>query len=88
MIEAVALLLTICALLGFVGWLIHQQAQERRFLINSVIAKHGNEARLLNEIPPPLPEPFRPPLGRDEGDAQWLAELRDYAEGFDGQTGA
>lgn len=71
-------LITVLALLGFIGWLEWSHAKERRYLINCLIARTPNEARLLNSTPLP-PTPPR----EDDEDVFWA----DIADGFDGQTG-
>ena len=72
-------LIIVVALLGFVGWLEWSHARELRYLINCLIARTPNEARILNQTPlPPIPE-------RNDNDLFW-DELA-AAEGFDGQTG-
>ena len=75
MIEVIVVL----ALLSFLGWTEWSHARERRYLINCLIARTPNEARILNQTPlPPVP-----PRDTDE---QFWDELA-AAEGFDGQTG-
>lgn len=70
-------LIVVLALLGFVGWLEWSHAKERRYLINCLIARTPNEARILNQTPlPPIPP-------RDVDEEFWA----DIADGFDGQTG-
>lgn len=74
----ITMLIVTLALLGFIGWLEWSHAKERRYLVNCLIARTPNEARILNQTPPP-PIPLREP---DE-DIFW-AEM---ADGFEGQTG-
>ncbi len=72
-------LVVVLALLGYLGWSEWSHAQERRYLINCLIARTPNEARILNQTPLlPIPP-------RDDNDLFW-DELVE-ADGFDGQTG-
>jgi hypothetical protein len=75
MIEVIVVL----ALIVLIGGLEWNHARERRYLINCLIARTANEARILNQTPlPPIPP-------KDDVDVFW-DELVD-ADGFAGQTG-
>jgi hypothetical protein len=64
------------ALMVFIGWIEWSHMRERRYLINTIIARHPNEARILNQefIPTP-PTPVRIP------------DIFEELDGFDGPVG-
>lgn len=66
---AILLFLIVCALLAFVGWLLHEQRIERERLINRLIAKTASEVRVLDNEPREritLPTPRTKPEPDDE----------------------
>jgi len=64
------------ALMVFIGWIEWSHMRERRYLINTIIARHPNEARILNqEFIPAAPPPIRVP------------DTIETLDGFEGQVG-
>jgi len=64
------------ALMVFIGWIEWSHMRERRYLINTIIARHPNEARILNqEFIPAAPPPIRVP------------DTIEALDGFEGQVG-
>lgn len=65
---AILLFLIVCALLTFVGWLLHEQRVERERLINRLIAKTPSEVRVLDNEPREriIPTPRTKPEPDDE----------------------
>ena len=71
MIESI---IAIC-LMVFIGWLEWSHMRDRRYLINTIIARHPNEARILNSEFSPAPQPVYQP------------DPVETLDGFDGPVG-
>jgi hypothetical protein len=71
MIEAI---IAIC-LMVFVGWLEWSHMRDRRYLINTIIARTPNEARILNQEFASAPQPA------------FLPDPIEVLDGFDGPVG-
>ena len=63
------------ALMVFIGWLEWSHMRDRRYLINTIIARHPNEARILNSEFSPAPQPA------------FLPDPVEALDGFDGPVG-
>lgn len=67
---AILLFLTICVLLAFLGWVMHEAQEERRQLINRIIGKTPGQVSILDREPQFVPPPT-PPTD---------AEMREYLD--------
>ncbi len=63
------------ALMVFIGWLEWSHMKDRRYLINTIIARTPNEARILNQEFVSAPQPVFTP------------EPAEILDGFDGPVG-
>jgi len=63
------------ALIVFICWLEWSHMKDRRYLINTIIARTPNEARILNQEFIPAPQPT------------FLPDPVETLDGFDGPVG-
>ena len=66
---------TVIAVIVLIGWIEWTHARERRYLINTIIARNPNEARVLNQEFTPAPQPV------------FVPDPVENLDGFDGPIG-